>query len=175
MALHDRPTRRRFACSVAAVVGAGLAGCTGDALEEAYSSPPENTPISRECEREHQHAPDLSIWNKHSEVHSVTVVVTGVLEDNSTEPVYEEAIVVEPDKRAYRGVVFDPDEEDIKRYEDYVATATSEDGQTASDSVYSTVVTHPLRFDLVVRFEPDGELVVTEMHSDVSEGWTLAC
>lgn len=175
MTRHGGSTRRQFAGSVVAVVGAGLAGCIDGALEGAYSSSPEDTPVSRECEREHQEAPDLSLRNRDSSPHTVTVVVTGVREDGTDETVYEERFVLEPDQTVDRDVVFDPDEEDIETYEDYVATATSGDGQSGSTSIYDTVVTFPLRYDLNVEFDRDGELVVSERHSDQVEAWTPAC
>lgn len=174
MAPLTRPSRRQFAGSAAAVVVAGFAGCTGDGLYDAYSSQPENTPVGEGCEREHQEASDLGLWNRHSEAHVVSVVVTGVREDGTSEPVYEESFDLDADQKVSRDVVFDPDQEDIERYEDYVARATTEDGQTDSSSIYSTVVSSPIRSTVDVSIEPDGELVVTEMHGD-SVGWTPPC
>lgn len=174
MALPERTTRRQFAGSVAAVVGAGLAGCTRDA-SGIGGSQPEDTPIARRCERENQELPDLSVRNKDSGAHTVTVVVDGVREDGTTEPVYVETFTLEADRMEYRGVAFDPDREDIERFEDYVATATTEDGQSDSDSVYNTVVSYPLRYTLDVKIEPNGELVVAEMHWDTAENWDPAC
>lgn len=169
---HDR-TRRRFVRSAAVLLGTGLVGCTSDATELGGSEP-EDTPISAECEREHQEVSDLSLWNQHTEAHSVTVVVMGVREDGSSEPVYEESFDLDADEKVYRDVVFDPTREDIERYDDYVARATSEDGQSDSRSIYSTVVSSPLRFTVHVTFEADGELVVAEMHGDY-DGGTPPC
>jgi hypothetical protein len=141
---------------------------------ELGGSAPEDTPISPECERDHQEASDLSIQNRHAEPRGVTVVVSGVRENGTSEPVYEESFYLDAGERVYRDVVFDPDSEDIERYEDYVARATSEDGQADSRSIYSTVVSNPLRYTVTVTVEPDGELVVAEIHGD-SVSWTPSC
>lgn len=182
MALHDRPSRRRFAGSVAAVVGAGLAGCSSQALEDAYAPPPEETPISAKCESENQELPDLRVRNRHSEPHTVELTVTGVREDGPSETVYEETFelgpeteVENPESRDVRWIAFDPDAEDIERYEDFRATAATDDGQTDSESVYKTVVRYPLRYSTNVEIDRDGQLYVGEMHVDVPGDWESVC
>lgn len=182
MALHVRPTRRRFAASVAMAAGVGLAGCTSDALGETYSPPPENTPISEDCESDNQELADLRVRNRHSEPHTVELTVTGVREDGSREAFYEETFdlgpeteVENPEAQTVRWIAFDPDAEDVERYEDFQATAASDDGQSDSESVYATVVAYPLRYSLIVEIGPDGQLYVGEMHVDVPGDWDSVC
>jgi hypothetical protein len=181
MALHARPTRRRFAGSVAAVLGAGLVGCTGYTTELG-EQPPEDTPIGEDCESDNQELPDLRVRNRDSVPHTVELAVTGERQDGASETVYEETFelgpateVENPETEVVRWVAFDPDEEDIQRYDDYRATATTDDGQTDSDSVYATVVRHPLRYSLSVEIDPDGQLYVGEMHVDVPGDWDSMC
>lgn len=144
MALHARPTRRRFAGSVAAVLGTGLAGCTSHALDDAYAPPPEHTPISEECKRENQEVLDLKVLNYDSAPHVITVAVTGVRDDSDNERIFEETYELGPDQLAARAVAFNPDREDIERYDDFVATASTEDGQIDSNGVYTEVVRRPI-------------------------------
>lgn len=175
MALHVRPTRRQFTGSVPTVIGAGLAGCTGDATELGEQRP-EDTPISEECESDNQELPDLRVRNRDSEPHTVELTVTGEREDGSSETVYEETFdlgpktdVENPEAQTVRWITFDPDAEDIERYEDFLATAATDDGQTDSVSVYATVVSSPLRTGIWITIEPDGRLSVDEIHWDPPE------
>lgn len=144
MALHARPTRRRFAAAVAAVASGGLAGCTSHALDDAYAPPPEHTPISEECERANQEVLDLEVCNYDSEPHVITLTVTGVRDDGEDEPIFEETYELGPDQMAARAVAFSPDRGDIERYDDFVATASTNDRRTDSNGVYTEVVRSPI-------------------------------
>lgn len=174
MALRLHGTRRQFAGSVAAVVGAGLSGCTSEThgLAEPQS---EVTPISKDCERKHQELPDLVIENEDSQRHTVELTITGERGEGSNEAFFEDTFDLRGGQKVVRGVAFDPDAGEIDRFDGLQATVSTEDGRNDTEGVHATVIGLPLRYSLEVRIGSDGAVHAEQMHVDTGMNWEPAC